>query len=375
MVKFAKVGLALFASVLILTACDDEKDIKPLVIPAEYSGESFSTNAADELALLTSLKSVRDEAFKGRSNGQLVSSETLLTNFTAGAPSLEDVASTYYAAKLTSANGHFDEIELASGNTYTLGSTDGNGGTFGGYLFEEHGVELEQLIEKGMFGSVLYNHAVALMSGSLDNTTTDRVLAIFGANPTFPSSSDATKHESPDKYAAVYAARRDKHDGNGFYSNIKSNLIKLQAAIEAGNDYKKDQQDAILAIEKNWEESNAATVIFYLNEVISKLSETDPADNTKGAALHSLGECIGFMDGLKTIPQDHKKITDNEIEEILALFLYPAEGEAAAYAFATEPATNLPKLQEVIAKLKTIYGFSETQMEEFKINWVAVQGR
>jgi hypothetical protein len=367
--------LVLLASVSILSGCDDDNDAKPLVIPSEYSGENFSTNASDELALLTALKSVRDEAFKGRTNGQLVSSETLLTNFTAGEPSLKDVATSYYAGKLEGANGYFGEIALASGNTYTLGATEGNGGTFGGYLFEEHGVELEQLIEKGMFGAVLYNHAVALMSGTLENTTTDRVLAIFGANPTFPSSNDASKHESPDKYAAVYAARRDKHDGNGFYSNIKNNLIKLQAAIKAGNDYKKDQQDAIQAIEKNWEESNAATVIFYLNEVISKLSETDPADNTKGAALHSLGECIGFMDGLQTIPQDHKIITDNEIEEILALFLYPTDGEAAAYAFATEPATNLPKLQEVIAKLKTIYGFSETQMEEFKVNWVAVQGR
>ena len=57
-----------------------------------------------------------------------------------------------------------------------------------------------------------------------------------------------------------------------------------------------------------------ANVLLNLNEVISKLSETDPADNTKGAALHSLAESIGFMDGLTTIPQDHRIITDGEIE-------------------------------------------------------------
>lgn len=365
--------IAVLTALFFISGCNDD-DVKALVVPSDYSGADFSTNAADELAILAALKTVRDEAFKGRS-GQEVSAEALAAGFTSGDPSLKDIATTYYAGKLEGTDGYFDEIALASGSTYTLGDVEGDGGTFGGYLFEEHGVELEQLIEKGMFGAVLYNHAVQVMSGELDQTTTDRVLAIFGANPTFPSSNDGTKHDSPDKYAAVYAARRDKNDGNGFYSNIKNNLIRLQAAIAAGNDYKKDQQEAILAIEKNWEESNAATVIFYLNEVIAKLSETDPSDNTKGAALHSIAECIGFIDGLKTIPQDHKIITDNEIEELLGLFLYPSDGEAAVYTFATDPVNKLPRLQEAIADLKSIYGFSDAQMEDFKVNWVSLQGR
>jgi hypothetical protein len=366
--------LGLLATMSFVSGCNED-DVDPLVIPTEYAGEDFSTNAAAELAALVQLKAVRDEAFKGRTNGQTVSATALNSAFIGGSPSLKTLITPYYAGKLEGDNGHFAQINLASGNTYTLGNTGSNGGTFGGYLLEEHGVELEQLIEKGMFGSVLYNHAVQLMSGTLDNTTTDKVLAIYGANPTFPSSNDATKHESPDKYAAVYAARRDKNDGNGFYTNIKNNLIKLQAAIKGGSDYKKEQQEAILAIEENWEQSNAATVIFYLNEVISKLSETSPTDATKGAALHSLGECIGFVDGLTTIADDHKIITENEIKEILDLFLTPADGTATTYLFATSPQENLPKLTQVIGKLKTIYGFSDVQMEEFKVNWVAQQGR
>jgi hypothetical protein len=366
--------LGVLATMSFLTACEDN-EVNPLVIPADYSGDSFSTNAAAELAALVQLKAVRDEAFKGRTNGQTVSASTLNSGFTAGSPSLKNLITSYYAGKLEGDNGHFAQIALASGNTYTLGDIESDGGTFGGYLLEENGIELEQLIEKGMFGSVLYNHAVELMSGTLDNTTSDKVLAIFGANPTFPNSNDATKHESPDKYAAVYAARRDKNDGNGFYTNIKNNLIKLQAAIKGGSDYKKEQLEAIAAIEENWEKSNAATVIFYLNEVISKLSETSPTDATKGAALHSLGECIGFIDGLSTINDDHKIVTENEITEILELFLTPKDGTASTYLFATSPETNLPKLTQVISKLKTIYGFSDAQMEEFKINWVAQQGR
>lgn len=357
-------------------SCSDDDDVDPLVIPSEYDGATFTANAATEIAVGQQLAALTAEAKKGRVNGTTVSATTLNNLFTTGSPSLKSLATTYYAGKLEGASGFFAQLSNASSNgTYTPGTPEGEGGTYGAYLFDENGLEMEQLIEKGQFGAVMYNHAVTLLNGTLTAETTDKVLAIFGANPTFPSSNDAAKHESPDKYLAVYAARRDKNDGNGFYSQIKNNLIKLQAAIAAGDDYEDDQQDAIKNIKENWEKVNASTVVNYLYAVISTLSKTDPTDPEKASALHSYSETVGFIHGWRSIDEDDKIITDAQIDEILTLLNAPANGTPTSYTFVTDAGNELSQLQEVLTKLKTIYGFTDQEMEDFKQNWVSVQGR
>jgi hypothetical protein len=362
------------AVLAIFTGCKDD-EVTPLVIPTEYDGASFSANSTTELSVSQQLGSITAEAKKGRTNGKTVSATALSDLFTAGSPSLKAVATTYYAGKLEGTSGFLNQLALASGGTYTPGTPTGNGGTFGGYLFDENGLEIEQLIEKGQFGAVLFNHAASLLSGPLTNETTDKVIAIFGANPSFPNSSDGSKHETPDKFAAVYAARRDKNDGNGFYTTLKANFVKLQAAIKAGNDYKNDQQAAIKAIKENWEKANGATIINYSHVVISTLSATNPNDTQKANALHAYGECVGFVLGWRTISQEHKIITDAQIDELLTLLNAPADGTPTSYKFVTDSVNELPKLQQVIAKLKSIYGFSDQQVEDFKKNWVAEQAR
>jgi predicted house-cleaning noncanonical NTP pyrophosphatase (MazG superfamily) len=46
-----------------------------------------------------------------------------------------------------------------------------------------------------------------------------------------------------------------------------------------------------------------------------------------------------------------------------------------SYKFATDSVNELSKLSTVISKLKTKYNFSDQEVEEFRNNWVAVQGR
>ena len=53
----------------------------------------------------------------------------------------------------------------------------------------------------------------------------------------------------------------------------------------------------------------------------------------------------------------------------------PYNGTPTSYKFATDPANELPKLTTIIGKLQAKYGFSNQQEEDFKNNWVAVQGR
>jgi hypothetical protein len=43
--------------------------------------------------------------------------------------------------------------------------------------------------------------------------------------------------------------------------------------------------------------------------------------------------------------------------------------------FVQQGATQLPKIVDALALIQSIYGFSATEMEEFKQNWITVQGR
>jgi hypothetical protein len=231
------------------------------------------------------------------------------------------------------------------------------------------------LIDKGQLGSVTYHQAASLLSGAITPETVDQVIALFGANPTFPNTPTATKTPQPDLLMANYAARRDKNDGKGFYSQMKTAFLQLQAAVKAGANYTKERDEAVNNIKITWEKVNASTLINYCHSVVATLSATSPTDAQKAAALHAYGECVGFVHGWRTIPQAQKKITDTQIDELLDLLNAPATGTPTSYKFITDAVNQLPRLTQIINKLKVIYGFTATEIEDFKNNWVAVQGR
>jgi len=374
MVTFFKNSLPILSLVLFLVACND-KEKASLDIPSAYDGTSFSANVAAQDAVRSQLEALVAEAKKGRSAGVVLDYSTLSQLFNAGSPSLNTITTSYYADRLDGTDNWLDEMAKASGTSYTPGVPTGQGGTFGGYLFDENGLEYEQLVDKGLFGAALYNHAVSLMKGSMTPATSDQLLRIFGAHPDFPNTPTAANAANPDKFMANYAARRDKNDGTGLYFQMKNAFIKLQAALKAGNDYNQERDEALLALRQTWEKVNAGTMINYCHSVISTLSATNPTDAQKAGALHAYSECVGFIHGWRTIPQDYKIITDAEIDELLVLFNAPYNATPTSYKFATDPINELPKLTQVISKLKAKYGFSDQEVEDFRNNWVAVQGR
>lgn len=351
------------------SACTDD-DKQPLGIPAAYDGTAFTANAATQLDVLDRFTRFINEAKKGRTPGKTVSSDSLGYWYTTGNPSLQSLASAYYVNQ--TANWSVAIVQ-ASGNTYTPGAPVGNGGTYGGYLFDENGLEPEQLLDKGQYGALLFKHFNDLAEGTITEATVDQMLAIFGANPTFPNSYQANLHSQPDKFIANYAARRDKNDGKGFYTNIRDRFIELQAAVKAGADYNQERDEAIAEIRLLWEKANAGTVINYLYAVVSKLSATNPTDADIASAMHSYAETVGFLHGFRTL--EHKKITDAEIDALLVLLNAPANGVPASYKFATDPLNELPKLTQVITQLQSIYGFTAQELEDFKKNWVQEQNR
>lgn len=372
--KLFNIALSVACTALFLTACG-EKDKAPLEIPAAYDGSAFAANTTTEDAVRGRLEALVAEAKKGRTAGTVVDYATLTQLFNAGSPSVNNITTSYYTGRLDGAGNWFNELSNASGNSYTIGAPSGQGGQLGGYLFDENGLEIEQLVEKGLFGAAFYNHAVSLMQGTMTPATADQLVRIFGAHPDFPNTPTAAKATNPDKFMANYAARRDNNDGTGLYFQMKNAFIKLQAALKAGSDYDQERDEALTSLRETWEKINAGTVINYCHSVVSTLSGTNPTDAQKASALHAYGECVGFIHGWRTIPQGYKTITDAEIDEVLVLLNAPYNGTPTSYKFATDPVNELPKLTQVISKLKAKYGFTDQQVEDFRNNWVSVQGR
>lgn len=364
--------LALFG--FFMVAC--EKDPQPLVVSDTYNGDNYTANSVTQYDLRTKLAALVTEIKKGRTEGVTLDYNTLEQLYTGGAPSLSNNTTDYYFNRLFGAGNWLNELANASGTVYTPGVPVGQGGTFGGYLFDENGLEFEQLVEKGLFGAAMYNHAVNLMQvEDLTAGHVDQLLAIYGAHPDFPNTPTAAKVANPDQFMANYAARRDKNDGTGLYTQIENGFLKLQSAINAGSDYNSHRDDALVSIRTNWEKVNFATVINYCHSVIATLSATNPTDSDKAKALHAYGECVGFVHGWRTIPQAYKTITDAEIDEILVLLNAPYNGVPTSYKFVSDPLNELPKLTQIIQKLKTIYQFTDEEIDDFKKNWVAEQGR
>lgn len=359
--------------ICMLSACG-EKEKAPLAIPVAYDGSAFVENTSTETALIGQLAALVKEAKKGRT-GELLDYNTLSQLFTAGNPSLQSICTPYYASRLNGPNQWLSEMAKASGNTYTPGTPTGNGGTFGAYLFDENGLEMEQMTEKGLFGAALYHYAITLMQAPMTPATADQLLLIFGAHPDFPNTPTAAKAAHPDRVMANYAARRDNNDGNGLYFQMKNAFIKLQAALKAGPDYDTERDEALATLRITWEKINAATVINYCHTVVTTMSATNPTDQDKANALHAYGECVGFIHGWRSIPSAYKSLTDAEIDNILERLNAPNAGTPTSYLFITDPLNELPKLLQVIQQLKAQYGFSNQETEDFRKNWVTEQGR
>jgi hypothetical protein len=380
--KAKYIFLMAISAMFLVSSCKKKKkeeDTKmPLEIPSSYDGSTFINNTGTQSALINQLTALSNEMKRGRNSANSVSRSALESLFAVGTPSLSVEITNYYKGKLEGNGGWFDELAKSSGNTWTPQAPDGSsqGGVYGGYLFDEYGVEIEQLVEKGQFNATLYNHAIKLMSGPITEATVDQLVAIFGAKPAFANSgSNNVTADVRDRAMANYGARRDKNDGTGMYSQIKTAFITLQAAVKAGEKYNEERDKALKDIQLIWEKINAATIINYCHSPISALSQTSPTEAQIGGALHAIGEGIGFIQGYRTINSSYRKITDAQIDEILTLFNAPATGTASVYKFATDSASELPKLQQAITKLQAIYGFTNQEVEEFKNNWVSLQNR
>jgi len=361
-------------SALVLWGCSDDagQDSPPasgtcvLTLPASYDGSKYESNAASELGLRTSFSAFTQKMKDAEADLTLQpTAAELAALFEAGAPGLKATTSSAFQPRVA---GLLAEFEASAGKSYVPQDPPEAGGKFGNYIFSAHGTDLRQAIEKGLFGAAFYHQALALMAGAVDETTPDRLIALFGAHPTFPADDKAASN--PDVLAAAYAERRDKKDSAqpGPYLKMKAAFIQAQAAIRAGQGCNADRDEALATLRTEWERAIFATVVFYLNDAATKLAIEPPTESTQSAGLHSYGEVIGFVSGFRGLPTSGRTITDAQLEDLLATLGAPVDAEVTSYKLVTDTASQLSALQQAAGKIASIYQFSAADLEAYKVN-------
>ncbi len=377
MKNLKQIPLFLFAC-LVFAACKKNKvEEKPtLQIPTEYISANYTANVATEASVRKQLAALTAYMKKAEKVVIKLNIDSLNYYFNNnGTPSLSSITPTYYSNLMT--NNWFAVMVDASANDYdpANGATATNGGVYGARLFDKRAKETNQEIEKGLFLAAMYNHFVNLSLTKITPETVDKMVCIYGAHPNFPSTNTAANTPTPDAVIAMYAARRDENKGNGLYTQIKNQFLKLKAATTAGDKYINEQNSAIAELKILMEKAIMATVIHYGFAAIKKINSTNPDEATIAGGLHDLGENVGFVHGFKTVPQAHRIITDAQIDEVLTLLLAPVGNDATMYKFITDPINQLAKIGEIQLRLKALYGFTNSEMEGFKSNWISINKR
>ncbi|MBC8124757.1 MAG: hypothetical protein H7X70_03405 [Candidatus Kapabacteria bacterium] len=370
MSKFIAASISVAVFMGFLAGCSESTNPKtPLVVPASYNAVGYSANTSAEYVIRTQMTALATLMKTGRVQGATVSLAELMAAY----EPLAAITGEYYRLYVP---GYLTELSTASGGSYDWQSTPSvtsSGGVYSGYLFQENGLEMEQLVDKGLFAAGLYNRASILMDGDVSAAAIDKIVALFGAHASFPNTDKAASNA--DKFAASYAARRDQNDGNGLYTKFKVAAITAQAAAVAGSEYKTELNASLATMRQTWERALMATVINYTYAVVDGLSATTVTDASRAGAMHAYGECVGFLHGWKAVRQSSRIITDTQLGTLLGLLQAPADGPWTSYLIWQNPVSHLIHVSDARALIKSIYGFTDVEMESFKTNWVTAQNR
>lgn len=352
-----------------------------LTVPEAYDGAAFDANAAVELAVRGQLFALSDLMKSAESDLTITPTLAELTAlYEAGQPSVKDVTTAHYDGRVIA---WLTAFEKAAGHAWTPAPQPVDpGGKYGNFIFSAHGTDLRQAVEKGLFTAAFYNHALTILAGPLEEPSIDRLLAAFGAHPSFPGNSetvDPAQNPHPDRLTAQYAERRSPKNpadaskpadpaNPGPYFRIKADLTRAKAAIEAGRACDAERDQAITRVMADWERVLFATVIYYLNDSTLKLTKDNPTVNDLAGGLHGYGEAIGFIHGFRGLPEGMRLITDAQIDALLERLGAPVDAEPTSYRLLTDPALEVPNLVLAIDDIADLYSWSQEQVEAAKVN-------
>ncbi|MDC0257398.1 DUF4856 domain-containing protein [Crocinitomicaceae bacterium] len=191
------------------------------------------------------------------------------------------------------------------------------------YLVDANGIELKQLIEKGLMGAVFLNQALNVYFGAgkmdVDNTTAedptngdyytamehhwDEAFGYFGVDTDFPTI-------IPSSFWGKYCDKQDATLNSN--ADMMTQFLTGRAAI-TGN-VLTDRDAAIAAIRTEWEEISAFQAITYIDDCLGYFG----SDQAK--FLHSLSEAYAFAWNLRYAPTETRRMTIAEHDALMTLF-------------------------------------------------------
>ena len=358
--------LFLFSWIFLLASCSDDNEAEPadtpleptLQVPSTYVSANYDENVTAESTVIDELSAMTSAANDAEANAQgaetIAALEYPSTLSSVTLPDYRVLVADWLVELVNAANSSTGFQNPGTGTP----AANEEGGLLGTRLLDENGLELEQMVQKGSFGAALYNHALTVIAGDLSSSSAiDQLVEIHGTDADFdPDSTSA---------AATYSRRRSNQTTQtGFFYDIQTALITAKAAIDAGI-FEEERDQALADYLLAWEKSNFATVIYYCNATKVLLQSADGDAELLGDALHAYAEGVGFAHGFRGI--SNKQITDAQIDSILELLLAPAGQTPESYQFLND-ATLLDNLDQIIADIQAIYGFTDAEVASFFIN-------
>lgn len=288
---------------------------------AAWDAPDWDENAEEALALRQRLADLAGamRSAETAADGAPTSVDDLEDLWTAGDPSLADIASESYAEVIEDSFEEFFEaidvgtLELVDGaGQWSPGDA---GGVYAMRAINEGGLELRQLVDKGLFsGGAFYRYALSLTEGEIDAADIDAIAAVWGANATL----DAEAEPGLDD-AANY--------GNtmGFFEQMAGYLATAKSLT--GDDACTAERDAALvAFFRSWEQSMFARFVFYVEVARAEAAMGTTDHELLSHSLHAIAEGIGLAAGFYGLDDPGegpladagRVVTDGQLEDILA---------------------------------------------------------
>lgn len=332
--KKNRLSLVAIGCLAFATAC--KKD-KPYEIPTTYNFDNVNySGQTNRLSMLTEIATYMKTAHIA--NAAPLDAQKLKDMYANANNPFTDAALNTSGKQLKDKTASSEQTKfevymdsIAAASQYTSNTTPSNGtagivfkndGTTG-YLVNRNGVELTQIIEKGLMGAALYYQATAVYLGSgkmdVDNETVvdgegtamehhwDEAFGYFGVPTDFPTNVTGLL------FWGKYCNARNTLMGSN--ATLMDAFLEGRAAISNKDLERRDE--LIDTIRQEWERVVAATAISYLNAAKESLG------NDAGVTHHALSEAFAFVYSLQF--GGNQGITTSQVSSILVTFAGSAD--------------------------------------------------
>jgi hypothetical protein len=352
---------------------DDAPDAGACAVVA-WTAPEFEANAAGGLALRTQLADLAGGEgiiASAELEVEIIEDVALLTTpFEEGDPSLASVTPPGYAAVIE--NAFADFVALAGAGPQDLINPQGEWqpGAVGGLFapgkdvrgMNAGGLEIRQLVDKGLFGAAFYNYAIGLTEGEITPATIDDIAAAWGSNEALGTGE----------------GELDDSAGYGFAMGFHATMAE---ALTAAKTYAADEscaaelEESLVTFFRTWEQSMVARTIYYANAASGILAKAAD-DVEKLDALHELAEGIGLTFGFRGLEDPAsgplagagRLLTDEDIEAMMiSLGVDVADLNASTTGtFVADPAAIATGVEEFEGTAALVFDLSEADLESYR---------